>query len=73
MFYFLDILMQGTLNRIPSIENAEIRQFVNGPESFTPDGNFLFGEVPEVMSSLHSVLQEFCWSYLLGQSLIVGG
>ena len=44
----LETLMQGALNRIPSIEKAEIRQFLNGPESFTPDGNLLFGEVPEV-------------------------
>jgi len=47
-----DILMQGALHRIPSLENAEIRQFVNGPESFTPDGKFLFGEVPEVTKSI---------------------
>ena len=40
--------MKGALHRIPSLENAEIRQFVNGPESFTPDEKFLFGEVPEV-------------------------
>ncbi|XP_065064765.1 pyruvate dehydrogenase phosphatase regulatory subunit, mitochondrial-like isoform X1 [Rhopilema esculentum] len=43
-----DILMQGMIHRIPSIANAEIRQFVNGPESFTEDGGFLLGEVPEV-------------------------
>ena len=40
--------MQGMINRIPSIANSEIRQFVNGPESFTPDGKFLFGETAEV-------------------------
>src|SRR6185295_19578002 len=27
---------------------AEIRQMVNGPESFTPDGNFILGEAPEL-------------------------
>ena len=30
------------------METAEIRQFVNGPESFTPDGKFMFGEMAEV-------------------------
>lgn len=51
--------MHGTVNRIPSIKNAEIRQFVNGPESFTPDGKFLFGEVPEVMYCLPIVIDSF--------------
>jgi len=31
--------MCGILKRFPSVENAEIRSFINGPESFTPDGN----------------------------------
>ena len=25
-----------------------VKQFINGPESFTPDGNFILGEAPEV-------------------------
>ena len=29
-------------------ETAGIKQFINGPESFTPDGNFILGEAPEV-------------------------
>ena len=28
--------------------HAGIKQFINGPESFTPDGNFILGEAPEV-------------------------
>ncbi|MGI9415526.1 MAG: NAD(P)/FAD-dependent oxidoreductase [Hyphomicrobiales bacterium] len=32
----------------PMLVDAPIRQFVNGPESFTPDGNPLIGPVPEV-------------------------
>ncbi len=48
-FHFIsEILMNGMTHRIPALEKAEIRQFVNGPESFTPDGKFLFGETPEV-------------------------
>ncbi|XP_057292029.1 pyruvate dehydrogenase phosphatase regulatory subunit, mitochondrial-like [Hydractinia symbiolongicarpus] len=32
-------LMDGLLRRYPCLENAEIRSFVNGPESFTADGH----------------------------------
>lgn len=42
-----DVLKQ-IIHRLPSIKNAEIRQMVNGPESFTPDGKSLLGAVPEV-------------------------
>lgn len=41
-------LMQGALRRAPMLAEAQIRQLLNGPESFTPDGNFLLGEAPEV-------------------------
>ncbi len=34
--------------RIPALERAEFPRFVNGPESFTPDNNFLLGETPEL-------------------------
>ena len=30
------------------MEKAGIKSFINGPESFTPDGNFILGEAPEV-------------------------
>ena len=30
--------MDGALDIFPALETAEIRTFVNGPESFTPDG-----------------------------------
>ncbi len=33
------------LRRLPLLESAGIATFVNGPESFTPDGNPLVGEV----------------------------
>ncbi|GAU86213.1 FAD-dependent oxidoreductase [Bosea sp. BIWAKO-01] len=42
------ILMENALQRVPALETAEIRTFLNGPESFTPDNNFLLGEAPEV-------------------------
>lgn len=41
-------LMDNMLHRFPFMEKAEIRQMINGPESFTPDGRYLLGEVPEV-------------------------
>jgi sarcosine dehydrogenase len=40
--------MTQALARVPALENAGIKQLVNGPESFTPDGNFILGEAPEV-------------------------
>jgi len=41
-------LMQGALRRCPLLETAEVRQLLVGPESFTPDGQFLMGEAPGV-------------------------
>ncbi|XP_064388313.1 pyruvate dehydrogenase phosphatase regulatory subunit, mitochondrial-like isoform X2 [Halichondria panicea] len=41
-------LMDQVLNRIPLMEKAEIRQQINGPESFTPDMHAIMGEAPEV-------------------------
>ena len=32
--------------RIPALEKCEFPKFVNGPESFTPDNNFIMGEAP---------------------------
>ena len=41
-------LMEQALARVPALENAGVKQMINGPESFTPDGNFILGEAPEV-------------------------
>jgi len=41
-------LMSQALARVPALETAGIKRFINGPESFTPDGNFILGEAPEV-------------------------
>lgn len=40
--------MDEMLHRIPAMEMAQIRSLVNGPETFTPDGNMILGETPEV-------------------------
>ena len=42
------ILMENALHRIPALAEAEVRQFINGPESFTPDSNYILGEAPEL-------------------------
>ncbi|MGH6924573.1 MAG: GcvT family protein [Propylenella sp.] len=41
-------VMELALPRVPVLERAGIKQLINGPESFTPDGNFILGEAPEV-------------------------
>lgn len=41
-------LMEQALFRVPALEHAGVRTLTNGPESFTPDGNFILGEAPEV-------------------------
>ena len=41
-------LVEQALERVPALETAGIRTLTNGPESFTPDGNFILGEAPEV-------------------------
>jgi 4-methylaminobutanoate oxidase (formaldehyde-forming) len=41
-------LMEQALARVPALEKAGIKQLINGPESFTPDGNFILGEAPEL-------------------------
>ena len=37
-------LMQGAVRRVPAMEDAEVKHFFNGPEAFTPDGEFILGE-----------------------------
>ncbi|TPL73607.1 FAD-dependent oxidoreductase [Mesorhizobium sp. B2-3-15] len=43
-----EILMENALVRVPRLAQAEVKKFYNGPESFTPDNNFLLGEAPEL-------------------------
>ena len=39
-------LMTSAIHRTPCLESAQIKMLLNGPESFTPDGNFIVGEAP---------------------------
>lgn len=43
-----EILMVNAIQRTPCLETAKVKMLLNGPESFTPDGNFILGEAPEV-------------------------
>ncbi|NDA72037.1 MAG: FAD-binding oxidoreductase, partial [Betaproteobacteria bacterium] len=43
-----EVLMKHALHRTPCLEKAQIKMLLNGPESFTPDGNFIMGEAPEL-------------------------
>jgi glycine cleavage system aminomethyltransferase T/glycine/D-amino acid oxidase-like deaminating enzyme len=36
-------LMENALVRVPELEHAEVIRLVNGPEAFTPDGEFILG------------------------------
>ncbi len=42
------ILMESGLRQIPVLAETGIKKFYNGPESFTPDNQFLLGETPEL-------------------------
>ena len=43
-----EILMRNAIHRTPCLETAEVKLLLNGPESFTLDGNFILGEAPEL-------------------------
>ncbi|RUV81636.1 FAD-dependent oxidoreductase [Mesorhizobium sp. M1A.F.Ca.IN.020.06.1.1] len=41
-------ILTAAVGRLPMLKNAGIRTFFNGPESFTPDGQLIIGEAPNV-------------------------
>jgi len=41
-------LVELALQRVPVLGEVGVRKLINGPEAFTPDGNFILGEAPEV-------------------------
>ena len=47
-FDHFEPMMELALGRVPALAEAGVKQLVNGPESFTPDGNFILGEAPEL-------------------------
>src|SRR5438270_13120686 len=40
--------MDSAVHRIPVLAETGIKMFYNGPESFTPDNQFILGEAPEL-------------------------
>lgn len=47
-FDHFEPMTELALGRVPALETAGIKELINGPESFTPDGNFILGEAPEL-------------------------
>jgi 4-methylaminobutanoate oxidase (formaldehyde-forming) len=41
-------VMQLALGRVPGLAEVGIKQMIHGLESFTPDGNWIIGEAPEL-------------------------
>ena len=41
-------LMEGAIARVPALAGATAIRLVNGPEAYTPDGEFILGEAPKV-------------------------
>src|SRR5438093_1227645 len=37
-------IMAGAIRRVPAMEEARVSRIINGPEAFTPDGEFILGE-----------------------------
>src|SRR5207244_12347343 len=51
-------IMDNALKRTPCLERAEVVRSINGPEAFTPDGEFILGESPQVRG--YFVAAGFC-------------
>lgn len=47
-FDHFEQLVELALPRVPKLAEVGVKQLLNGPESFTPDGNFIIGEAPEM-------------------------
>jgi glycine/D-amino acid oxidase-like deaminating enzyme len=58
------------MRMFPVLENAPIQHFVNGPESFTPDGLPLIGRVPDIEGLLVATAMNSAgvtWSAMAGR------
>jgi 4-methylaminobutanoate oxidase (formaldehyde-forming) len=47
--HFEQHLVQA-IERVPALSEVGVKQMINGPESFTPDGNFILGPAPECVN-----------------------
>jgi glycine cleavage system aminomethyltransferase T/glycine/D-amino acid oxidase-like deaminating enzyme len=43
-----EVLKQNAITRLPILATAGMKKFYNGPESFTPDNQFILGEAAEL-------------------------
>lgn len=43
-----EYILQQALARVPKLSEVGVSKLINGPEAFTPDGNFILGEAPEL-------------------------
>ena len=41
-----EVIMEGAMQRIPILNEAEVIELINGPDAFTPDGYYAMGPVP---------------------------
>jgi sarcosine dehydrogenase len=46
-FDHFDPHLEQAIARIPALEKTGVKKMINGPESFTPDGNFILGRANE--------------------------
>lgn len=63
---------EGAMRLFPSLARAPVRRFINGPETFTPDGLPLVGPIPEieglfVATALNSA--GVTWSAMTGEAI----
>ena len=42
------VLMESAVHRIPALQRTGLKKLYNGPESFTPDNQFILGEAPNL-------------------------
>lgn len=42
--------LEQAIARVPALTQVGVRQMIHGPESFTPDGNFILGKAPECVN-----------------------
>ncbi|HTN49774.1 MAG TPA: FAD-dependent oxidoreductase [Burkholderiaceae bacterium] len=42
------VLLDNAMLRVPALQEARVKQFYNGPESFTADNNFVVGPAPGI-------------------------
>jgi 4-methylaminobutanoate oxidase (formaldehyde-forming) len=41
-----NVFIENAITRVPAMETAPVLRFLVGPESFTPDNNYIMGEAP---------------------------